>query len=115
MELTKQKRSKLLLVSWILSALYLLALIVYISTYDGASSGAEQAGAALAFTLMFPHLVAVAVGLLFNILGWALHRRGLALTGGILYTVAMVLFPLYFFFVIIQVILSFVGYSKMKK
>ena len=43
-----------------------------------------------------------------------MSRRGFALTGAILYTVAIVLFPLYFMFVIIQVILSFVGFAKMQ-
>ena len=46
---------------------------------------------------------------------WAMCKRGFALTGAILYAVSMVLFPMYFFFVIVQMILSFVGFAKLKK
>ena len=42
-------------------------------------------------------------------------RRAFALTAGILYAVAMVLFPVYFFFVLIQMILCFVAFAKMSK
>ena len=45
----------------------------------------------------------------------AMCKRGFALTGAILYAVSMVLFPMYFFFVIVQMILSFVGFAKLKK
>ena len=51
---------------------------------------------------------------IFNVLGWAMNKRGFALTGAILYTVALVLMPLYFMFVIIQMILSYVGFAKLK-
>ena len=43
-----------------------------------------------------------------------MNKRGFALTGAILYTVALVLMPLYFMFVIIQMILSYVGFAKLK-
>ncbi len=48
-------------------------------------------------------------------LGWALSSRGFALTGAILYAVAAVLFPLYAMFVLIQMILSFIGFAILKK
>jgi len=44
-----------------------------------------------------------------------MKKRGFALTGAILYTVALILFPMYFMFVIIEMILSYVGFAKMKK
>ena len=43
-----------------------------------------------------------------------MNKRGFALTGAILYAVAMVMFPFYFFFVVVQMILSFVGFAKLK-
>ena len=49
------------------------------------------------------------------ILGWAMNKRGFALTGAILYTVALVLFPVYFMFVIVQMVLSYVGFATLKK
>ena len=38
-----------------------------------------------------------------------------ALVAGILYAVAAVLFPAYFMFVIVEMVLSFVAYGLMKK
>jgi hypothetical protein len=44
-----------------------------------------------------------------------MNKRGFALTGAILYAVSMVLFIPYFFFVLVQTILSFIGFAKLKK
>lgn len=108
------RKSKLLLVSWILGALYFVYIVAYLTGALSSSTGAEQAGAAIASAILFPHMLAVGLAVLFNILGWSMCGRGFALTGGILYAVSIILFPLYFFFVIIQMILSFVGYAKMQ-
>ncbi len=43
-----------------------------------------------------------------------MNKHEFALTGGILYAVGMVMFIPYFFFIIVQMILSFVGYARMK-
>lgn len=108
------KKSKLLLISWVLGIAYLIYLIVYFGDALNTTQGAEQTGVGIAATLVFPHAIAVLLAVVFNVLGWAMHKRGFALTGGILYAVSIALFPLYFMFVIIQMILSFVGYAKMK-
>lgn len=109
------KKSKLLLVSWILSTLYFVYLITYFFGVINGSTGTEQAGASIAGLLVMPHAFLVLLGLIFNILAWTMNKRGFALTGAILYAVAMFLFIPYFFFVIIQTILSFVAYAKLKK
>ena len=109
------KKNKLLLVSWILGALYFVYLVSYFVGGVSNTEGSEQVGAALATALLMPHMVAVGLAALFNILGWAQNGRGFALTGGILYCVSIVLFPPYFMFVTIQLILSFMGVSKLKK
>lgn len=109
------KKNKLLLASWILGALYFVFLVTYFMGATSNGDGMEQAGAVIATAIVMPHMVAVGLATLFNILGWAQNRRSFALTGGILYSVSIVLFPIYFMFVIIQVILSFWGYSKLKK
>jgi hypothetical protein len=109
------KKSKLLLVSWILTLLYLITIVVYVSTYGNSGNDTEQVGAAIAVVLMLPHLVVTLVGLILNVLAWAVNKRGFALAGAILYSVAMFLFPPYFFFILIQTILSYVAYSKMSK
>lgn len=110
-----KSKNKLLLASWILGGLYFVYLFAYFTGAVGGSTGGEQVGAALATAIIIPHMVVVLLAVIFNILGWHLNKRGFALTGAILYAVAMVVFPPYFFFVIIQMILSFVGVSKMKK
>lgn len=110
------KRSKLLLVSGILGTLYVIYLIAYFSgavTKSGDSS--EQIGGALATMLVAPHMVVTGIAVIFNWLGFALKAKWAALTAGILYAVAMVLFIMYFMFVIVEMILCFVAYGKMKK
>ena len=65
--------------------------------------------------MVMPHMVCVGVAAIFNILGWALNNRAFALVGGILYAVSMVFMFIYAFFVIVQMILSFVGFANLKK
>lgn len=110
-----KKYNKCLLVSFILGAIYAIYLIAYFGGAIGGSDGAEQVGAALATALVTPHMICVVLAVIFNGLGVFMNKRGFALTGGILYAVAMVIFIPYFFFVIAQMILSFVGFAKMKK
>lgn len=111
-----EKRSTVLLISAILGVAYAIYLVAYFTgAVGGASDGAEAAGAALAGALVAPHAVCVIVAVVFNILGWALRSRPFALVGAILYAVSMVLFPLYFFFTIVQTVLSFVGFARLPK
>lgn len=111
----KKSKSKLALISWILSALYLVYLIFYFSEGLGTTTGSEQAGAAIATALVLPHMLAVAIGLIFNMLGYFLNNRAFILVGAILYSVSILLFMMYFMFIIIQMILSYVAFAKMKK
>ncbi|MBS3991536.1 MAG: hypothetical protein KGZ51_05630 [Erysipelothrix sp.] len=108
------KKSKLLLVSWVLSAIYVVYLVSYFSSVFSGSTGSEQVGVGLAGIIIFPHALATFIGLIFNFFGWSMHKRGFALTGAILYSVAMFLFPIYFFFIIIQTVISYVAFAKMK-
>lgn len=109
------KKSKLLLVSWVLTLVYLVYIIVSVVAYGDSGDSNEQAGAAIAFVLMIPHLFLALIGLIFNILGWSMNKGGFALTGGILYTVAMFLFIPYFFFLIIQTVISYIAFAKISK
>ena len=112
---TKKKMSKCLLISFILGVLYMLYSIYYwTGTAGSGADAAEQIGAGIATALVMPHLVCTALAVLFNGFGLFMKKRGFALTGAILYTVALVLFPM-FMFVIIEVILSFIGYAKTPK
>lgn len=111
----KRKKNKLALVSWILSLIYLVYLISYFGSEISSTTGVEQAGAAIATALVFPHMLTVGIGLIFNILGYFLNNRAFILVGAILYSVSILLFMVYFMFVIVQMILSYVAFAKMKK
>ena len=113
---TKAKKSVLLLISLILGVAYMAYLVSYfVGAGADASTSAEAVGAGIATALVMPHMICTLVAVVFNLLGWLLNKRAFALVGAILYAVAMVLFPLYFMFVVVQMILSFVAFAKMKK
>ncbi len=112
----KTKRSKALLVSAILGLLYSIYIITYFTGQLSASKdAAELAGSAIATALVTPHMVLVILAAIFNWVAYFTNVRGLALTGAILYAVGGVLFILYFIFVIPSMVLSFVGFAKLKK
>lgn len=106
--------NKCLLVSFILGVIYAIYIVAYFGGAVGDSEGAEQVGAAVATALVTPHMICTVLAVIFNGLGLFMNKRGFALTGAILYAVAMVMFIPYFMFVIIQMILSFVGFAKLK-
>lgn len=108
-------RSKCLLFSWIAGALYFVCILIYFT--KGVISGEDSfeiIGRGIAFMVVAPHIFCVLLALVFNIIGWATSRTWAALTGGILYCVAAVSFILYCFFVVPSIILSFVGFAKLK-
>lgn len=115
----KAKKNKLLVVALVLGLAYVVYSLWY--WFGGGAAGsvgadsASQAGAGLAAVLVMPHLIITILAVVFNALATALSKPGFALTAGILYAVAMVLFPVYFFFVIVQMILCFVAFAKMRK
>lgn len=110
----KKKHSKLLLISAIIGTLYAIYLIVYFSTGISSNDSAEAVGAVIATALVIPHMILVILAAIFNWVAYGTNKRGLALTGGILYSVAGVLFLLYILFVVPSIVLSFVGYAKLK-
>ena len=79
-----------------------------------AMSSAEKAGTSIAMGLASPSIIVSGMGTLFAWLGWLFKMRGFALTAGILFAVAMVLMIPWFMFNVIQMILCFVAYAKMK-
>ena len=116
---SKNKSGKLnipLLISFILGTLYMLYSLFYWVGVSASSTDVwSQLGTGIATTLVMPHLICTLIAVIFNALGLFLNKRGFALTGAILYSVAMVLFLAYFMFVIIEMILSYVGFAMMKK
>lgn len=111
------KRSKALLVSAVLSTLYVLYLLwyFYLNGAGADASTAQQIGAGIASALVTPHIVLALIGVIFNWLGWFKNLSWAALVSGILYSVSAVLFFMYAFFLVIQIVLSFVGFAKLRK
>ncbi|MDQ0149104.1 hypothetical protein ACFO6R_05840 [Eubacterium multiforme] len=111
----KPKHSKALLVGAIIGTVYAIFLIAHFgSAIAGTSDVAEQAGAAIATALVTPHMILVVLAVIFNWVSYFTNKRGFALTAGILYSVAGVMFLIYVLFVVPSLVLSFVGYSKLK-
>lgn len=112
----KTRRSTSLLISGILAIAYLIYIIsVFYGNIAGAETEAEALGGSIATALVTPHIIFVALGFIFNCIGYFANKFWAALTGGILYAVGGLLFILYFLFVIPSMILSFVGCAKLKK
>lgn len=112
----RQKHSKVLLIAAILGLLYTIYLISYFG--GGILNSAESTeivGAAIATALVTPHIILVGLATIFNWVAYFTNKRGLALTGGILYSIGGLLFILYIIFVIPSLVLSFIGYSKLEK
>lgn len=111
----KEKRNACVIISLILTLAY-LAYSVYYWRYSSQtvnSSLAEQIGFNIAHNLVMPHLVAVIIAFIFNWVGVVLSNRWFILVCAIIYAVSMILMPTYFVFVILQTILSFVGFALM--
>lgn len=116
MNTEKKKKSVLLLIAAILGLAYAIYIVVYFAGVSGnAQSTGEAIGAGIATALVMPHMICTIVAVVFNILGWAMNKAGFALVAGILYAVAAVLFFAYAMFVVVQMILCFVGYAKLHK
>lgn len=104
------------LIAAIIGTVYLIYAISYFSdSASSAASDAEAIGAGIATLLVMPHLICTGLAVVFNWLGHFLKKStGFVLTAGILYSVAMVLFVGYFFFVVVEAVLCYVGYAKRK-
>ena len=111
----KQKRSTLLCIAGVLGILYIVYSINYWTSVGSGVDSAEALGAGIATALVFPHLICAGLATLFNALAFFMRSRPFALTAGILYSVAMLLFPLYCMFTIVQAILCYIAFARMKK
>ena len=117
-ETKRNKRSIVLLIAAIVATLC----FVYVVSYMGGTtnkmdnmSSAEKAGASLAMGLASPSVIVSGIATLFTWLGFFFKMRGFALTAGILFAVAMVLMIPWFMFNVVQMVLCFIAYAKMKK
>lgn len=116
-DVTKKKRSFLLLLAAIIATLC----FVYVVSYASDSmkkmesmSSAEQVGTSIAMAMASPSMIVSGIGTLFAWLGWLFKIRGFALTAGILFAVAMVLMIPWFMFNVVQMVLCFIAFARMK-
>lgn len=114
-ERNTMKRSKLLLVSAIIGTAYFVYLVVHFTSGIDSADTAEAIGSGLAAALVTPHMVCVGIAALFSWLGWALKARWAALVGGIMYAVSMVCMFIYAMFVVVEMVLCFIAFAKMKQ
>lgn len=109
------KRSKLLLVSGILSTIYLVYLINrFLGGIFRSEDLASILGSGIASILIMPHILALVIGVIFNWIGWIAKLKWTALVSGIMYAIAMVTMFIYSPFVVVQMIFCFIAFSKMK-
>lgn len=111
------KINKCLLISLILGILYSCYLVWYLgyTALHPPVKAATHIGVAIAILMIAPHMIMSILATIFNAVGTLLHKPGFALTGAIFYTIALVVFPFYFYFVIIQMILSYIGFAMLRK
>lgn len=108
-------KSKSLLVSLIIGALYALCLVTYIVQSLQQSTGASQIGVGIGTAILTPHIILVVLADIFNAVALFTNKQGFALTGWILFSVGAALFIPYAPFLIVSIVCSFIGYSKLKK
>ena len=112
----KKKGKVLLLIALIIGVFYCIYSVSYWSGVGSkATTDSEAIGAGIASMLVLPHLVMTALAVIFNALAFFMYNRPFALVAAILYTIALVLFPAYFMFVVVEMILCYIAFAKMKK
>lgn len=117
-KLKKPHRSICLLLSFLLGAVYFGYLVAHFGGGLLEAAAVDEwatLGTALAGALVLPHIVLVFLAVLFTFFGWLFRNKGFALTGAILYAVAGIAFTLYFVFIVVQMVLSFVGFALMNR
>ena len=103
-------KSKILFISSLLGLAYTAFLSVhFFSGVGNAETEIELMAGIFTLAFMIPHIISVALGTLLCILAFFLNARWLAITAGISFVVAAVLFMLYGLFVLPMIVLCFVG------
>ena len=109
-------KSKTAIIGGVLGALYGIYLLShFFGGVSNSTDGGEIIGGAIATALVMPHMICVVLASIFTIVGGFINKAGFVLTGAILFCVAAVVFFMYALFVVPMIVLSFIGYSKVKK
>lgn len=112
----KRRGKVLLLIALIIGVIYCIYSISYWSGVgNNATTDSEAIGAGIASMLVLPHLVMVGLAVIFNALAFFMYNKPFALVAAILYTVGLALFPAYFMFVIVEMVLCYIAFARMKK
>lgn len=112
----KEKKSILLLISAILGTFYSIYIINHFFTGIISSNNVfEQAGISIATFIVTPHIIGTVIATALNWVAYFKHDKVVALVTAILYLVSGLLFLFYIIFVLPSIVLSFIGYSNIKK
>lgn len=119
------RRPGILLAGNIIATVIVLSMILFFSDtslvgdmleeggiFEGAATELTQFTSKLAVALYTPHLFMFGLGALFGWLGYGTRVRGLTLTSGILYCVALLLMVSEVLSVILPLIFAFVGFAQ---
>lgn len=114
----KKKRSVWLLVAGILSTIYVLYLFVYYGNLVSSTDGVEHEAAVTLAVFIAPHMILIAIGAVFNWFSFVTNVRALAFSSGVLYIIGCIVGILFLpsnLFIVPSIILSFVGFVKLKE
>lgn len=119
-KLFKHKFSWLLLISFILGLAYLAWSAYYWGSAlkqvsDSSSDLGTALGGAIAIKMVYPSLIALFIAVCTNFLAMLLRNTWVTLAAAILYVITLILFPMYWMFTIVEIILctiAFVLYLK---
>ena len=113
------RRSRLLLAACVISTLALAYTVWYMISATGSALRTDDAarglGTMIAMGLAAPFAVVSGIATVFAWVGYGTARRGFVLAAAILFSVAIFLMLPWFFMDIIQMILCYVCYARMKK
>ena len=116
------QRDKVLMVSAIIAIVWFIVVCSsFASLMNATPSGdemdqlAHEIGTSIGFALQIPFLITSFLGIVFNVIGWLISKKGFARTAGILFSVsvfrsignAIVYIP--------WLVLCFIGYARLKK
>lgn len=114
-----KKRSLSLLLALIVGVAYYAFCSQYFfgGTIEAAevAEAAEFAGTAIASAIVTPHIALGWIAVVLNLVAFLANSRGCALATIILYAVSAVLFFMYALFIIPEIVLSIIGYVRLKK
>lgn len=112
-----KKGSIILFIAMLLGVAYATYIVRYVVEAADTVNTATAAGLgkAMGITLLLPHTVMAVLAAVFSFVSAVFCVRWSALVAGILYAVAAALMLMYAPFVAVQMILSFIGFVRMRE